>query len=45
MAVSKYFSNTLIAEVAEMMGLSRIDDLRDLEAKLEVRIQPSGKII
>lgn len=30
------------AEVAEMMGLSRIDDLRGLEAKLEVRIQPRG---
>ena len=42
MAVSKYFLNTLITEVAEMMGLSRIDDLRGLEAKLEVRIQPRG---
>lgn len=30
------------AEVAEMMGLSGLDDLKALEAKLEVRIQPRG---
>ena len=30
------------AEVATMMGLSKLDDLKNLEAKLEVRIQPRG---
>ena len=25
-----------------MMGLSKLDDLKNLEAKLEVRIQPRG---
>lgn len=30
------------AEIADMMGLSRLDDLKGLEAKLEVRIQPRG---
>ena len=30
------------AEVATMMGLAKLDDLRNLEAKLEVRIQPRG---
>ena len=30
------------AEVATKMGLAKLDDLRNLEAKLEVRIQPRG---
>lgn len=29
-------------EIASMMGLSKLDDLKNLEAKLEVRIQPRG---
>ena len=31
-----------IAEIAGMMGLAKLDPLKNLEAKLEVRIQPRG---
>ena len=29
-------------EIAQMMGLDRLDDIGNLTAKLEVRIQPRG---
>ena len=35
-------SDAHIAEVATMMGLTKLDPLKNLEAKLEVRIQPRG---
>lgn len=35
-------SATHKSEVATMMGISKLDDLKNLEAKLEVRIQPRG---
>ena len=35
-------SNEHKAEIAGMMGLAKLDPLKNLEAKLEVRIQPRG---
>ena len=35
-------SNSHKIEIAQKMGIERLDNLKNLEAKLEVRIQPRG---